>query len=67
MHSWTNWEKPAKNEIEKIREIDWSYLSLPQFDKFSIYTMKHKQWPEMEIESTEICLKKCVKSQNQVN
>ena len=27
-HSWAKWEKPAKNEIEKIRETDWSYLTL---------------------------------------
>ena len=30
-HSWTKHQKPAKNEILKIREIDWSYWK--QFDK----------------------------------
>jgi hypothetical protein len=27
-------KKPAKNETQKIREIDGSYLCLQQFDKF---------------------------------
>ena len=27
-------QKPAKNYIRKIREIEWSYLCLQQFDKF---------------------------------
>ena len=26
-HSWTKHKKPAKNEILKIREIDWSYCN----------------------------------------
>jgi hypothetical protein len=28
-------EKPAKKSDEKIREIDWPYLCLEEFDKFS--------------------------------
>ena len=29
-------QKPAENEIQKIREIDGSYLYLQRFDKFWI-------------------------------
>ena len=32
-----NSKKPAKNEILKIHEIDWSYLFLQQFDRFWIW------------------------------
>ena len=31
---WTKLQKPAKNKILKIREIDGSYLHLQRFDKF---------------------------------
>ena len=33
-HSWVKFEIPAKNGIQKIREIDLLYLYLQQFDKF---------------------------------
>ena len=33
-HSWVILQKTAKNEIQKIREIDESYLCLQRFDKF---------------------------------
>jgi hypothetical protein len=33
-HSWAKLQKPTINEIEKIREIDESYLCLQRFDKF---------------------------------
>ena len=35
-HSWAKWEKPAKNEIEKIRETYWSYLILACVPKHEI-------------------------------
>jgi hypothetical protein len=33
-HSGSKLQKPAKNLILKIREIDRSYLRLQRFDKF---------------------------------
>ena len=33
-HSWAKFQKPAKNEIQKNRKIDGSYLCLQRFDKF---------------------------------
>jgi hypothetical protein len=33
MHIQDKLQKPAKNYIRKIREIEWSYLCLQQFDK----------------------------------
>ena len=66
MHSWTNWEKPAKNEIEKnLGNLLVIFIPAAVWQIFN--TMKHKQWLEMKIESTEIYLKKLVKSQNDVN
>ena len=47
LHSSSNLQKPAKNKIQKIREIDGSYLCLQQFDEFLINT-KYVQWPETE-------------------
>ena len=35
-HSWVKFKIPAKNEIQKIRENDGSYLFLQRFDKFLI-------------------------------
>ena len=37
-HSWANRQKPVKNWIQKIREIDGSYLCLQQFDKFWLWS-----------------------------
>jgi hypothetical protein len=34
LHIRDKLQKPAENYIRKIREIDWSYLCLQQFDKF---------------------------------
>ena len=34
--SWVKFKIPAKNEIQKIRENDGSYLFLQRFDKFLI-------------------------------
>ena len=31
-HIRDEFQKPAKNYIRKIREIEWSYLCLQQFD-----------------------------------
>ena len=44
-HSWVKFKIPAKNEIQKIRENDGSYLFLQRFDKFLIW---NTQWPETE-------------------
>ena len=33
--SWAKKQKPAKNQIKRIREIDLLYLFLQQFDNFS--------------------------------
>ena len=46
-HSWAKLEKPAKNEIQKIREIDGSYLCLLRFEK--ILNLKCMQWPETDV------------------
>ena len=34
LHSWAKLQKPAKNRIQKNRQINVSYLCLQQFDKF---------------------------------
>ena len=31
-HSWAKWQKPTRNKIFKICEIDWSNLCLQHFD-----------------------------------
>ena len=36
LHSSSKLQKPAKNKIQKICEIDGSYLCLQQFDEFLI-------------------------------
>ena len=58
------------DQLRKTRQkLDWKNsgnLQLVIFIPATVWqifnTMMHKQWPEMEIESTEICLKKFVKS-----
>ena len=60
-HSWTKRQKPAKNVIEKIREIQWSYLCLQRFDKFWIWSKYNlRKWKLCEF--TETCREKFVKS-----
>ena len=44
-HSWTKFQKSAKNEIPKIREIDESYLCL---QRFQILNVKRRQ-PKTEV------------------
>jgi hypothetical protein len=39
-HSRAKLQKPAKNQVKKIREIDGSYLRLQRFDKFESLNMK---------------------------
>ena len=58
-HSWTKRQKPAKNVIEKIREIQWSYLCLQRFDKFWIWSKYNlRKWKLCEF--TETCREKLV-------
>ena len=42
-HSWAKSQKPAKNEIQKIREIDESYLCLQRFDKFWMWSAGNRK------------------------
>ena len=43
LHSSSKLQKPAKNKIQKIREIDGSYLCLQQFDEFLIQSTFNDQ------------------------
>ena len=65
---WDTWrelvakrQKPAENEIQKIREIDGSYLCLQQFDKFSIRSASNNRKRKL-CEFDDSCLEKLVKS-----
>ena len=54
-------QKPAKNYVWKIREIDGSYLCLQQFDKFWIWCAWN-DWKRKLSYYSETCMKKFVKS-----
>ena len=59
-HSWAKLEKPAKNEIQKIREIDGSYLRLQRFDKFWMGSSSTRKWKLCKF--AETCMEKLVKA-----
>ena len=52
--SWAKWQKPAKKLDEKIREIDWPYLYIEQFDKFLTWRTDRKR----KLNLLKTCLKK---------
>jgi hypothetical protein len=53
VHSWTKRQKTAKNEIQKIREIDGSYLCLQRLDKLYIWSAGNDQkWQLFEFAET---------------
>ena len=64
-HIWAKCQKNHHEIDSKIREIDWSYLSLQQFDKFWIWIVCNDPKRKLS-ESSEICLEKFVKL-HQVN
>ena len=53
-HSWAKLQKPAKNEIQKIREIDGSYLRLQRFDKFYMWSEATRKRKLCEFAETRI-------------
>jgi hypothetical protein len=57
-HSWVKFKLPAKNEIQKIRENDGSYLFLQRFDNFFICNDRKRKL----FEYAGICMEKLVKS-----
>ena len=60
--SWANRQKnPPKIRLQKIREIDGSYLCLQQFDKFSIRSASNNRKRKL-CEFDDSCLGKLVKS-----
>ena len=59
-HSWAKSQKPAKNEIQKIREIDESYLCLQRFDKFWMWSAGNRKRKLCEFAETS--MEKLVKS-----
>ena len=61
IHSWAKFQKPAKNEIFKNREIDWLYLCLQRFNKFWISSPGNDRKRKL-YESAETCKEKFVKS-----
>jgi hypothetical protein len=54
-HSWAKCQNPAKNAIQKIREIYRSYLCLHQFEKILLRSVCNN-WIRKSRESVEICL-----------
>ena len=55
-----NSKNPPKNQILKIREIDWSCFFLQRFDKFWISSVCYDRKRKL-CESAETCLEKHVK------
>ena len=56
LHIRDKLQKPAENYIRKIREIDWSYLCLQQFDKFWMWSAK-KTGNGINVNQMKIALK----------
>ena len=54
MQSWVILQKTAKNEIQKIREIDEPYLCLQRFDKFWMWSSGNRKRKLYEFEETSI-------------
>ena len=57
VHSWVKRQKPAKNETQKVREIDGSYLSILAVI-WQVLNMKTTQRPEMEVMSMPTLVRK---------
>ena len=60
LHSWAKSQKPAKNEIQKIREINESYLCLQRFDKFWMWSAGNRKRKLCDVAETS--MEKLVKS-----
>ena len=57
---WAKLQKLAKNEIQKIREIDRSYLCLQRFDKIWMWSVGNQKRKLCQFAAT--CMEKLVKS-----